>query len=73
LNRIAQQFHLPTDAVVVIDGVPYALVTRERAGLTLRRLAGGCETVVLCDAVLLDLHRGGRMRMAEPDACGGRR
>lgn len=73
MNRLDQQFRLPIDAVVVIDDVPYAFVARERAGLALRRLAGGSETVVLSDAVLVELHRGGRVRMAGPDACGGRR
>lgn len=73
MNRLDQQFRLPIGAVVVVDGVPYASVARERAGLALRRLAGGSETIVLSDAVLVDLHHGGRVRMARPGACGGRR
>ena len=73
MNRLDQQFRLPIGAVVVVDGVPYASVARGRAGLALRRLAGGSETVLLSDAVLVDLHRGGRVRMAGPGACGGLR
>ncbi len=73
MNRLDQQFRLTIGAVVVVDGVPYAPVARERAGLALRRLAGGSETIVLSDAVLVDLHRGGRVRIGGPGASGGRR
>lgn len=72
MTNLARLFRLPPPAVVAIDGVPYALVTRDREGFILRKLAGGLDTVVLSDAVLVDLHRGGRIRMVEPDECGGR-
>lgn len=60
------------EGVVLLDGVPHRLA-RGAAGVVLRGPGPDPVTLLLSDAAVLELHRGGRLRLAEPEAGRGRR